>query len=140
MVLLLKNKSYESTGLILFMSIFLILLIIIFFIGIGYKKIDRYDIVSGIVYTDELLLLVVDEDERDSLYNNSNFYIDDKKTKYKINEDRGITMNKDNKDYYELLVKLNLNNKYKLNDVVDISLKIKGERMVNIFKLIWEDD
>ena len=29
---------------------------------------------------------------------------------------------------------------YKLNDVVDISIKIKGERIINILKLIWEDD
>lgn len=140
MVLLLKNKNYENTTLVIFIFIFLMFLIIIFFISMRYIKIDRYSTISGIVYTDELVLLVVDDDERDSLYQNSNFYVDDKKIKYSINEDRGITMNKNSKDYYELLLKMNIDDKYKLNDVVDISIKIKGERIINILKLIWEDD
>ena len=107
---------------------------------INYFKINRYSVINGIVYTDDLILIVVREDERKIIYHNSYFYIDDKKTKYSINEDRGISIIKNDIDYYELLIKTKIDNKYKLNDTLDISIKNKREKIIDIFRLIWEDD
>ena len=140
MVLLLKNKSYEKTTLVFVLLVFFLILVIIFFIVLHYFMINRYSVINGIVYTDDLILIVVAEDERKTIYHNSYFYIDDKKTKYSINEDKGITLIKNDVDYYELLIKTKINNKYKLNDTLDISIKKKREKIINIFRIIWEDD
>ena len=113
---------------------------IIFFICLYYYKINKYYVINGIVYTDELLLVVVDKNMRQDIYNNSFFYIDDVKGKYKIEEDRGITLNRDNTDYYELLIKTNIKKKYKINDTINISIIKKNMKMIMIFNSIWEDD
>ena len=140
MVLLLINKNYEKTTFVLFIFYILLVLIIVYFISLFYFKIDRYSIINGIVYTDELVLIVVDEKERNIIYNNSTVYIDNKKYKYSINEDRGITIINNGICYYEILIKIDINNKYKINDTLDISIKNKREKVINIFKIIWEDD
>lgn len=134
------NKSYENTSFINVLVYLLVIIECIFFISLNYYKISKYYLINGIVYTDELILVVVDKSERKDIYNNSFFYIDNKKINYLINEDRGITLKKNNTDYYEILLDIKINKKYKINDSINISIKKKNEKIINIFNNIWEDD
>lgn len=82
----------------------------------------------------------VDKKERKDLYKNKYLYIDNKKIKYKILKDKGITLKENNKEYYEIYLKLKLKGKYKQNDYIKITIQNKKIRLLEIFKLIWDGD
>ena len=129
------NKKYEKTTLIFIIIYFLIFIEIIFFIFLNYYKINEYHVIKGIVYTDELLLIMVNKEDKNEIYSNSFFYINNKKIKYSIYEEKEMA----SEGYYQLLLKVD-NDKYKTNDTLDISIKRSRDKLIKIFKVIWEDD
>ena len=129
------NKKYEKTTIIFIIIYLLIFLEIIFFISLNYYKINKYQVIKGIVYTDELLLVMVNKENKNDIYSNSFFYINNKKVKYSIYEEKEMASD----DYYQLLLKVD-SCKYKINDTLDISIKRSRDKLITIFKIIWEDD
>lgn len=93
---------------------------------------------SGIVLDKDLVILVVDDKERKNIYNNTFLYLNSKKERYKIIEDKGIILKKDKMNYHEILVKINFDKDYKINDTINLSIKTKKIRLIEIFKIIWE--
>ena len=79
----------------------LLLLEISFFIYLSLTKIYQYKKISGIVLKDDHLILILDAKERKILYKNTFCYLNSKKKKYLIKEDKGVIITKDNKKYLQ---------------------------------------
>lgn len=135
---LLKLKNYEKKSFIIFISILFIVSLIAFIILLFTKKEYHYNKMSGIVLDKDLVILVVDDKERKNIYNNTFLYLNSKKERYKIIEDKGIILKKEKMNYHEILVKINFDKDYKINDTINLSIKTKKIRLIEIFKIIWE--
>lgn len=135
-----KKKNYEkTTGIIVLLAIMILLEIIVITVLYNYKMFN-YTIISSIYLDKNSIMTFVDKKERKDLYKNKYLYIDNKKIKYKILKDKGITLKENNKEYYEIYLKLKLKGKYKLNDYIKITIQNKKIRLLEIFKLIWDGD
>lgn len=134
-----KVRNYEKKEFIIFLSILIFIIEIIFFIVLFNTKDNKYIKVSSIVIKDNLVLVVVSKNTRKTIYSNKVLYLNDSLKKYKIVEDRGVVLKKNNKNYYELVLKVNFKNK-KVNDILELVIKYKKFRLIEIFKLIWEGD
>jgi len=135
-----KQRNYENNNLIIVLSIFIVLLEIIFLVQLISKKIFIYQKISGIVMKDNTFLLVMDINERKNLYKNKYIYYENKKIKYKMLKDNGPIITKDNKKYYEITIKTNKSIKQKSNSSITFAIKEKKINLIKIFKLIWDGD
>ncbi|MCI8460973.1 MAG: hypothetical protein HFE81_06205 [Bacilli bacterium] len=133
-----KIKKYESNEIIIVLSIIFIIITITLFVSLFKRKEYKYDELTGIVLGDNLLIIVAEEKTRKTIYNNSSMYLNSKKEKYKIVEDNGVILTKDKNKYYELLVKIKFDKKYKSNDTIKLSIKTEKMRLIEMFKIIWE--
>jgi len=135
-----KVKNYEKKNLVVFFTVFFLILELIFFLVLTIKKTYSYDILSGIVMKKDLVIVVVSKKERNLLSQNKFLNLDDKKMKYKILEDHGPIISKGKEKYYEIILKFSFPREYKANDILTISLKNKKYQLIEIFKIIWEGD
>ena len=133
-----KVRNYEKKNLVMFFMILLLIVEGLVIIILSTIKVEKYTKISGVVIKDNLVLLVVDKDERGIIYSNKVLFFDNHKFKYKIIEDRGIVLKKNRKNYYQLVLSFNFKNKYKANDIVEIVLVKEKMRLIEIFKIIWE--
>lgn len=134
-----KARNYEKKEFVIFLSILIFIIEIIFFIVLFNTKDNKYIKVSSIVIKDNLVLVVVSKNTRKTIYSNKVLYLNDSLKKYKIVEDRGVVLKKNNKNYYELVLEVDFKNK-KVNDILELVIKYKKFRLIEIFKLIWEGD
>ena len=135
-----RQKKYEGKKLISFiftMNIVLEIIILLFCIKtyqFNYKKI------TGIVIKKNLLLVIVDKKERKLLYDNKKIYLEDKYITYKIEEDKGKILKKDNKNYYELIISTKISKSLKANDSINISIEDKKISMIKLLHKLKEGD
>ncbi len=134
-----KVRNYEKKDMIIFFMILLLIIEIIVVVILLTVKIEKYQIVSGIVIKDNLALVVVSSDERRIIYSNKILYLNNHKYKYEIVEDRGKVLKKDD-GYYQLVLKFKFNKKYKVNDLLEIVFVKEKMYLIEIFKIIWEGD
>lgn len=133
-----KKRNYENNILILFLAIILFIFEIIFILILFLKKEYNYIKLTGIVMKDNVLIVVVSKNEKTYFHNNSFLYLEGKKKRFKIIEDRGAIMSHNKKKYHELLINVDFNKKYKANDTISLSIKTKKKRLIEIFKIIGE--
>ena len=135
-----KVRNYEKKILISIFIILLIILEIVFLIFLYNTKIYNYELLNGVVIKDDLVLLIVSEKENNLLNKNSYLYLNSKKIKYKVFEDRGFVLKRDYEKYKEVILEFKFNKKYKTNDSLQIILKKDKKRIIEIFKIIWDGD
>lgn len=135
-----KIRNYEKNVGITFIIIITLIIEIIIFVYMIKDKIYSYQQLNTIVLKDNIVLSVVTKEERKQLYKNTRLFFKDKKVKYKIIEDKGVVITKDDKKYYEILLSFKFDKKYKSNDTIPVSLHDKKIRTIEIFKLIWDGD
>lgn len=133
-----KKRNYENNILILFLAIILFIFEIIFILILFLKKEYNYIKLTGIVMKDNVLIVVVSKNEKTYFHNNFFLYLEGKKKRFKIIEDRGAIMSHNKKKYHELLINVDFNKKYKANDTISLSIKTKKKRLIEIFKIIGE--
>lgn len=132
-----KIKNYEKKSFIMFLTFILIILEISFVVFLIIYKDYKYAKLNGIVVKDNLVILIVNETERKTVYSNSHFLLNSKKIKYEIIEDRGKTIKKDGEDYNELLVKIKFDKNYKVNDIISLTIRTEKKRLIEMFTTIW---
>ena len=135
-----KIRNYEKIS-----TLYLIIIIIIFaeLIGISILstfKTYSYRKISGIVTNKNILVLMLNENDKKLIYKNQNAYIDNYCKKYKIIENKGKLFSREKDDYYEIIIDINFSNRYKPNDVIELSIKDKKYHLIEMFKIIWEGD
>ena len=132
-----KIRNYEKKELIIFFMILLLLSELVTVIFLFTIKTNKYIKLNSFVIKDNLVLIVVDKEERKIIYSNKILFFNNKRFTYQIIEDRGITMRRDKKDYYQLVLKFTFKNK-KANDILDLVFIKERIRFIEIFKIIWE--
>ena len=133
-----KNKNYENTSIIYFITIILFITEIIFIIIITTNKFYIYKNIQGIVVKDNILLIIMAKEDRSILNKNNYLYLNNKKQKFKIIETRKNVISKGTKKYSEILIKTKFDKKYKSNDIIQVELKDKKIKIIEIFRLLWE--
>ena len=135
-----KVRNYEKKILINFLLIFLVLLEIIVFILCFIYKMNVYENISGIVLKDDLVVLIVNNGTKKNIYKTTLLYLNNKKIKYEIVEDRGYILKRNKEEYSEILISFKFDKNYKVNDSLQLMLKKEKIRIIEIFKIIWEGD
>lgn len=133
-----KIRNYEKKFLIILFTITIFISEIIFVLILFLKKEYNYTKLTGIVMKENLLIVIVSKKEKEYFYNNYFLYLEGKKEKFKVIENRGTIMSQDKNKYHELLIKVKFNKEYKANDIISVSIKTKKQRLIAIFKIIGE--
>lgn len=134
-----KVRNYEKKELVSFCIILLLISELLLSIMLYTIKVNDYYKMQSIVVKDNLVLLVVSREERKIIYSNKILFYDNHKHKYKIVEDRGVVIKRNNKNYYQLLLKFNFSKKI-ANDTLDLVFIKRRMHLIEIFKIIWEGD
>ena len=135
-----KVRNYEKYLTINFLLIILFLLEILLLIYLYNKKIYTYESLNSVVVKDNLVLLIISDKQYKTLNKNSFLYLDGKKIKYKVFEDRGYVIENKKEKYKDVVLEFKFNKEYKVNDSLRLVLKDKKIRLIEIFKIIWEGD
>ena len=135
-----KIRNYEKNKILKLGIIILFILEILFIIYLINNRIYSYNRISTIVQSKNIVATIVSKEERQILYNNTILFYKDKKIRYKIIKDNGIIMERNNKEYYEILLEFKFDKNYKTNDNLVITLRNNKEKLIEIFKLIWDGD
>ena len=135
-----KVRNYEKKTLIYILLIFLILLEIIIVILFYKNKINIYENIQGVVVKDNLVVLIVNNKTKKIINKNTILYLNNKKIKYEIIEDRGYVLKRNKEKYSEILISFKFDKNYKVNDSLQLMFKKKKIRIIEIFKIIWEGD
>lgn len=135
-----KTKKYEQQSFVIFACVLILILEIIFVITIYKHKEYKYEKLTATVIKDNLVVLVISSNTKKVLYKNKYLYLNDKKKKYKIIEEKQSVIKKGKKKYYEVLINYKFDKQYKTSDIMFISIKKEKYRIIEIFKLIWDGD
>lgn len=135
-----RIKKYEKNSFVLFICFIIFIFELIFFILIYERKEYKYEKITTTVVKKNLVLIVVSKDTKQILYKNKYLYLNDKKKKYAIVEERESVIRQGRKKYYELLISYKFDKNYKSSDIMSVSVKNEKYRMIEIFKLIWDGD
>ena len=135
-----KVRNYEKQELIILILIVLIIIEIICFIFLFKHKVYEYKKLNGVITNKNIVTLIVDNKEKKILNKNKILYLDNKKLKYKILENKGIIIKKDNEKYYEILISIKTPKNKKSSDYVNISIKDKKISVIRLLKKIGEGD
>ena len=132
------KKHYEDFRKVMFLFVCLILLIIVFIIFIFNSKISIYKLFNGVVYNEDTIVLVLSNEDVKLFQKNKVFYVENKKINFNILKIEDDVLEKGDKKYNQVFIKTNFSNMYKVNDVLDISIREKNVRSYEIFKIIWK--
>lgn len=135
-----KVRNYEKQELVILILIVLIIIEIISFIFLFNYKVYKYKKLTGIISNKNIITLVVDKDDKLLLYKNKKIYINNKLLEYKILENKGYITKKGNTKYYEILIKVKTPKNKKSIDYVELSIKDKKIKVLELLKNIGEGD
>ena len=135
-----KVRNYEKQELIILILIILISIEIISFIMLFNYKVYKYKKLTGIISNNNIITLIVDNKDKKLLYKNSKIYLDNKLLEYKILEDKGYITEKNNHKYYEVLINIKTPKNKKSSDYVELSIKNKKIKVLELLKSIGEGD
>lgn len=128
--------NYKKNQLIISITILLIT-VQLYFVNYCFNNyIKSYKTITGVVISNNIVQVMVDNDNLKRIYNNKYIFIDNKKY-YK--ENKSITKNimkKGKTNYHSILLKIKLNKKYKTNDAIIITIYDKKIKIISMFK-IW---
>lgn len=133
-----KVRNYEKQGLIIFVLIVLIIIEILSFMVLSKYKVYKYKKLTGVISNRNIVTLVVNNNDKKLLYKNKKVYLDNKLLEYKIIEDKGYIIKKNNIKYYEILIKTKTPRNKKISDYIELSIKNKKINILKLLKKIGE--
>ena len=134
-----KVRNYEKQELVIFTLLVLIIIEIFSFIFLFSYKVFEYKKINGIITNNNIVSLVVDKTDKKILNKNNKIYFNNKELRYKVIEDKGVITKKNNKNYYEILIKIKTP-KNKINEIINMSIRDKKTSVIKLFKKIGEGD
>lgn len=135
-----KVRNYERKDIIAIAITITIILEIVVILALINKKEYSYQKIPGIIIKKDFILVMVNKEEKKILGSNKKLFIDNKEKKYRIEEDRGIIMHKNNQDYYEIVINTKTSKEYNPNDIVNVVVRKTKHKLIGMFKIIWEGD
>ena len=134
----LKNKNYETTSIQSLCIIFLLILEIVGFCIIKDIKIKKYQIFQLMKIENQKYSIVINQEDRKTIYKNVNLYYQNKKYKYKVLKDEKVKIN--NKTYYQLEMKVPLKETTQEENIVEISVEKEQINCMDIIVDTWGGD
>lgn len=131
-----KLKNYEKKGIIVFFIIILLLGVIALTIFTFIYKMPAYYSITGVIFKDDLIEVMITDEELKKIHNNGYFYIYDKKYKYDIKEVVNNALVQNSKNYNLTYIECLLE-KEKEKDVIEMVFKDKNVKLFKIFEVIW---
>lgn len=131
--------KYKKTQLIISVMILLFIIELCFFNYCMNNDIKIYKKLNGVIISDNIVQLLVDDHELKILYSNKYVYIKNKRYK---KEEHNITkkiLKRRGKYYHYISLNINLETKYKMNDVIPITVYDKKEKIISIFKILFKE-
>lgn len=130
-----KQKKYEKENSLIIITIIVFIIELIFSIHMFTKKIPTYKKIPSIIIKKDLVSIIVSKKERELFYKNKKIYLNNKPLKYEIEKDNGVLLKKD-KNYYQLILKIKINKKYKTGDIIDLTIMNQKKTIFKVLKNI----
>ena len=134
------QKKYENLINIKVVTVLLIIIQLIFILLMTNYKVYKNKSLTCIVMNKNICLLVLDSKEKELLYKNTKLFVNDKENKFNIVEDNNVVVTNGKKKYKEILIKVDLVKSYKTNDTVNLTIRERKIKLIEIFKVILEGD
>lgn len=134
------QKKYEDLTKIKIITVLLIIIQLIFILLMTNYKVYKNKTLTCIVMNKNICLLVLDDKEKELLHKNMKLYVNDKENTFKIIEDNNVVVTNGKKKYKEILIKVDLVKNYKTNDTVNLTIRERKIKLIEIFKVILEGD
>lgn len=134
----LKNKNYETTSIQSLCIIFLLILEIVGFCIIKDIKIKKYQIFQLMKIETQKYSIVINQEDRKTIYKNVYLYYQNKKYKYKVLKDEKVKIN--NKTYYQLEMKVPLKETTQEENIVEISVEKEQINCMDVIVDTWGGD
>ncbi len=134
------QKKYEDLTKIKIITVLLIIIQLIFILLMTNYKVYKNKSLTCIVMNKNICLLVLEDKEKELLYKNTKLYVNDKENKFNIIEDNNVVVTNGKKKYKEILIKVDLVKSYKTNDTVNLTIRERKIKLIEIFKVILEGD
>lgn len=133
------KKNYEKYQL-LFTVIFIFLLVVIFLIGVTFKKsFKTYKLLTGVVVSDNRLQLMVNTEDVKLLRANKYVYIKGKKVKKEIMEIERKVLFQEGEDVHRITMKIEMDKPLKLNEAITMSLYEETKKLMEFLKSCLEE-
>ncbi len=134
------QKKYENLTKIKIITVLLIIIQLIFILLMTNYKVYKDKTLTCIVMNKNICLLVLDDKEKELLHKNMKLYVNNKENTFKIIEDNNVVVTNGKKKYKEILIKVDLVKSYKTNDTVNLTIRERKIKLIEIFKVILEGD
>ena len=132
------KKVYEKNNCVIFFSVVLFIIICIFIMFLLMSKVIIYKNISGVVASDNVLTFLVNDEDLKLFHSNKTIYLFGKKCRFDILKIDKDLLKRDGDMYHQVYLKVKFSKKYKVKDVLEISIVEKRLKCINIFKIIWE--
>ena len=132
------KKRYEKNKLIVIFCIMFFISIFLFCLFLFNKKVVVYKNISGVVFSDNVVTFLVDDDELKLFSSNDVVYFFGKKLKFKIKQIDKDVLEKNGISYNYLYLKIMIPDNYKVNDLFNVSVVEEYKKCIEIFKIVWE--
>lgn len=134
------KKKYENYGCVVFSFLVFIIMIVFVLFFLGNKRIILFKSFSGVVFSDNCLVLILNDSQLKLFQKNKTIYIENKKKNFKIKKIEKNILERDGEKYNQVFFEVNFTDLYKVNDVLNVSVMEKNVRSLYIFRIIWGSD
>ena len=134
-----KLKNYENKFAFHIITILFLIFFLIFICYLIFNKHFCYITYTGVISNKDVIFMIKESDTK-YFYHNPNLVNDSKIKKFTIKKIYKNILNKKNTKYNQIIVNFKFSKKYKDNDILNISLRKKKERHIDIFKIIWKEE
>ena len=135
-----KLRCYERYILIYSLIVVYFIFLLTFVIGTFSFRIYEYISINGIVLNDTLVEVVVDKDQKNSLYKNKYIFFEGEEVEFKIEEVVLDFFKSGGKYYDKIFISIKYNKELGLGDVIKFSVKNKKIWFIKIYEVIWKGE
>lgn len=133
------KKKYENNQNLIIISWLFLIIALWSSLTVLNKEIYIYKKISGVLYTDSAMEVVISREDTKLLQKNKYVFINNKKMKIKIVQVNENILRKNKTSYNQVFI--NIGEKVgSVGEVVSITAVTKRIKVANIFKIIWEGD
>lgn len=132
------KKQYEKKNRIIVGSIIFLVMDFLLVFLLFNRRIVMYEKFSGVIFKDNLLVFLLSDDDLKLFYRNKVVFIENKSKNFVIKKVDKDVLKRNGIYYNQVFIEVNISNKYKVNDVLDVSIVRESVKSINIFKIILE--
>ena len=131
-------KKFEKVKLIILIGIILLLIEVIMIFVFYSIKISTYKKYSAIIFSNNLIYIMIDDKDIKDIYKNKKFYIDNKNNNLVIDHINRKVLKRNDSEMDQVFIKYKSNNRD--NEVIDIVLLDDSINVLEMFYSVWKED